>query len=342
MPKIDPAPLPNSTVVALAYDGLCLFEFGIVAEVFGLSRPEITRPDWYRFRIAAVDPLPLRAQGGMLSIATDGGLELLEEAGTILIPGWRGVHADVPEALCVAMRTAAARGARILSICSGLVVLAEAGLLAGRRATTHWRYIDQVSERFPWLSLDPNVLYVDEGQILTSAGSAAGLDLCLHLVRRDFGAEIANLVARRLVVAPHREGGQAQFIDRPVPTRAGSLFAALFETVQANIADDWPVDRLADAAGMSRRTFLRRFRDATGTTPAAWLLSLRLQRVKDLLETTLLSVEDLATRCGFGTAGTLRHHFRQQLGMTPQTYRQRFRAFPKVSVNVKIDAPPKP
>ena len=340
MPKTETAPLRNSTVVALAYDGLCLFEFGIVAEVFGLSRPEITRPDWYKFRIAAVDPLPLRAQGGMLSIATDGGLDLLEEAGTILIPGWRGVKGDVPEVLCEALRAAAARGTRILSICSGLVVLAEAGLLAGRRATTHWRYIDQVAERFPWLSLDPNVLYVDEGQILTSAGSAAGLDLCLHLVRRDFGAEIANLVARRLVVAPHREGGQAQFINQPVPPRAGSLFAALFETVQADIAEDWPVDRLADAAGMSRRTFLRRFRDATGTTPAEWLLNLRLQRVKDLLETTPLSVEDLATRCGFGAAGTLRHHFRQRLGMTPQTYRLRFRAFPKVSVNVKIDAPP--
>ncbi|WP_232302413.1 DJ-1/PfpI family protein [Elstera litoralis] len=240
MPKIETPALPNSTVVALAYEGLCLFEFGIVAEVFGLSRPEITRPDWYKFRIAAVDPLPLRAQGGMLSLGVDGGLELLEDAGTILIPGWRGVNGDVPEALCAALRAAAARGARILSICSGLVVLAEAGLLTGRRATTHWRYIDQVAERFPWLSLDPNVLYVDEGQILTSAGSAAGLDLCLHLVRRDFGAEIANLVARRLVVAPHREGGQAQFIHQPVPPRAGSLFAALFERVQAEIATIGP------------------------------------------------------------------------------------------------------
>ncbi|MFY8106941.1 MAG: transcriptional regulator FtrA [Elstera sp.] len=329
MPKNETPTLRNSTVVALAYDGLCLFEFGIVAEVFGLSRPEITRRDWYKFRIAAVDPLPLRAQGGMLSLATDGGLELLAEAGTILIPGWRGVSGDVPEALCAALRDAADRGARILSICSGLVVLAEAGLLAGRRATTHWRYIDQVATRFPWLTLDPNVLYVDEGQILTSAGSAAGLDLCLHLVRRDFGAEIANLVARRLVVAPHREGGQAQFIDRPVPQRAGTLFAALFGQVQAEIADDWPVDRLAATAGMSRRTFLRRFQDATGTTPADWLLSLRLQGVKDLLETSTLSVEEIATRCGFGAAGTLRHHFRQRLGMTPQTYRQRFRTIPE-------------
>ncbi len=328
MPKVETPALSNPSVVALAYDGLCLFEFGIVAEVFGLSRPEITRPDWYRFRIAAVDPLPLRAQGGMLRIVTDGGLELLAEAGTIVIPGWRGVNGDVPEALCRALRAAADRGARILSICSGLVVLAEAGLLAGRCATTHWRHIDQIAARFPWLSLDPNVLYVDEGQILTSAGSAAGLDLCLHLVRRDFGAEIANLVARRLVVAPHREGGQAQFIDRPVPQRAGSLFAALFARVQTEIAEAWPVDRLAATAGMSRRTFLRRFQDATGTTPADWLLSLRLQGVKDLLETSALSVEAIATRCGFGAAGTLRHHFRQRLGMTPQTYRQRFRTLP--------------
>ncbi len=324
MPKTDPAPLPNPRVVALAYDGLCLFEFGVVAEVFGLARPEISHPDWYRFQIAAVDPLPLRTQGGGLRIETDGGLELLDTAGTILVPGWRGVTGDVPDALCVALRAAVARGARVLSICSGLVVLAEAGLLAGRRATTHWRYLDAVQQRFPWLTLDPNVLYVDEGAILTSAGSAAGIDLCLHLVRRDFGAEIANLVARRLVVAPHRDGGQAQFIDRPVPLRAGTLFAALFERVQARLDADWSIDRLAGLAGMSRRTFLRRFHAATGQTPADWVLGLRLQTGRDLLETTDLAIEAVATHAGFGSAATLRHHFRQRLGMTPQTYRQRF------------------
>lgn len=324
MPKAETPPLANSTVVALAYDGLCLFEFGVVAEVFGLARPEITRPDWYRFQIAAVDPLPLRAQGGLMRIDTDGGLDLLETAGTILIPGWRGVNGTVPEALCVALRAAVARGARVLSICSGLVVLAEAGLLTGRRATTHWRYLDAVRQRFPWLSLDPNVLYVDEGAVLTSAGSAAGIDLCLHLVRRDFGAEIANRVARRLVVAPHRDGGQAQFIDRPMQDRAGTLFAALFERVQEDLTDDWPIDRLASLAGMSRRTFLRRFQAATGQTPADWLLGLRLRNVRDLLETSDLAIEQVAARAGFGSAATLRHHFRQKLGMTPQSYRQRF------------------
>lgn len=324
MPKTETPPLLNPRVVALAYDGLCLFEFGVVAEVFGLARPEIRRPDWYRFEVAAVDPLPLRAQGGLLRVETDGGLELLATAGTIVVPGWRGVNGTVPDALCAALRAAVGRGARVLSICSGLVVLAEAGLLTGRRATTHWRYLEAVQQRFPWLSLDPNVLYVDEGPILTSAGSAAGIDLCLHLVRRDFGAEIANLVARRLVVAPHRDGGQAQFIERPVPLKAGTLFAALFERVRAELDADWPIDRLAALAGMSRRTFLRRFHAATGQTPADWLLGLRLQTVRDLLETTDLAVEAVATHAGFGSAATLRHHFRQRLGMTPQTYRQRF------------------
>lgn len=328
MPKTEPPPLPNSSVVALAYDGLCLFEFGVVAEVFGLARPEITRPDWYSFKVAAVDPLPLRAQGGLLRIETDGGLELLETAGTILVPGWRSVTSDVPEALCAALRAAVARGARVLSICSGLVVLAEAGLLAGRRATTHWRYLDAVRQRFPWLTLDPNVLYVDEGPVLTSAGSAAGIDLCLHLVRRDFGADIANRVARRLVVAPHRDGGQAQFIDRPMPNRTGTLFAALFERVQEDLTGDWPIDRLAQLAGMSRRTFLRRFQAATGQTPADWLLGLRLKAGRDLLETSDLSVEDVAIRAGFGSAATLRHHFRHKLDMTPQAYRQRFTQAP--------------
>ena len=216
--------MPNRLVVALAYDGLCTFEFGIAIEVFGLPRPEMG-PDWYRFAVCAVDQGRMRAVGGFQLVA-DGGLELLEEAGTIIIPGWRSAHgAPVPPALIESLRRAHARGARLMSICSGVFVLAAAGLLSGRRATTHWRYVERLSAAYPDIKVEPDVLYVDEGSVLTSAGSAAGIDLCLHVVRHDFGAEVANRLARRLVVPPHREGGQAQFIERPMPpAREGIRF----------------------------------------------------------------------------------------------------------------------
>lgn len=206
---------PNRLVVALAYDGLCTFEFGVAVEVFGLARPEMGE-DWYRFAVAAVDDGEMRATGGVRFTA-DGGLELVEQAGTIIVPGWRGMDAPVPDALCAALQRAHAKGARLLSICSGVFVLAASGLLDGKRATTHWRYTEALKERYPAITVLPDVLYVDEGTVLTSAGSAAGIDLCLHLIRRDFGTKAANMVARRLVVPPHRDGGQAQFIDKAVP-----------------------------------------------------------------------------------------------------------------------------
>ena len=200
--RLSPA---DRFVVVLAYDGLCTFEFGVAVEVFGLPRPEMG-PDWYRFAVAGLDPGPMRAEGGVRLLA-DGGLDLLERAGTLVVPGWRGADEPVPEALSTALRAAAARGARILSICSGVFVLAAAGLLDGRRATTHWRHAEALAARHPGIRVTPDVLYVDEGPILTSAGSAAGIYLCLHLVRRDFGPAAANAVARRLVVPPHRDGG---------------------------------------------------------------------------------------------------------------------------------------
>ncbi len=200
--RLSPA---DRFVVVLAYDGLCTFEFGVAVEIFGLPRPEMG-PDWYRFAVAGLDPGPMRAEGGVRLLA-DGGLELLERAGTIVVPGWRGADEPVPGALATALRAAAARGARILSICSGVFVLAAAGLLDGRRATTHWRHAEALAARHPGIRVTPDVLYVDEGPILTSAGSAAGIYLCLHLVRRDFGPAAANAVARRLVVPPHRDGG---------------------------------------------------------------------------------------------------------------------------------------
>ena len=317
-------PGASHLVVALAYDGLCTFEFGVAVEVFGLARPELG-PDWYRFAVAGLDPGPLRAMGG-IRVVVDGGLDLLDDAGTIIIPGWRGAREPVPPALSEALTRAHRRGARLLSICSGAFVLAAAGLLNGRRATTHWRYAALLRDLYPDIQVAPDVLYVDEGNILTSAGSAAGIDLCLHLVRRDFGPDAANSVARRLVVQPHREGGQAQFIETPVPTaREGARLGPLLDFLRERLEDEHTLASMADRAGMSLRTFLRRFAALTGTTPAEWLLTERMARARALLESDGLPVEEVATRAGFGSAATLRHHFRQKLGLSPATYRTRFR-----------------
>ncbi len=316
--------MPNHLVVALAYDRLSTFEFGIAVEIFGLPRPEMG-PDWYRFAVCAIEPGPLRAIGGFQIIA-DGGLELLDEADTIVIPGWRGASREpVPPALIAALQRAHARGARLMSICSGVFALAATGLLSGKRATTHWHYAEQLAQVYPDIRVEPDVLYVDEGRVLTSAGSAAGIDLCLHVVRADFGPEIANRLARRLVVPPHREGGQAQFIERPVPpAREGLRFAPLFDRMRARLGEEQPVAELAAEAGMSVRTFLRRFKAATGLPPGEWLLTERLVRARELLETTGHSVESIADATGFGSAATLRHHFRVRLGTSPGTYRNRF------------------
>lgn len=314
---------PSPLVVALAYDGLCTFEFGVAVELFGLPRPELG-PGWYRFAVAALDPGPLRAMGGIRVVA-DGGLALLDDASIIVIPGWRGAREAVPAVLTEALRRADARGARILSICSGAFVLAAAGLLNGRRATTHWRYAATLADLYPDIRVEPGVLYVDEGNILTSAGSAAGIDLGLHLIRRDFGPEAANSVARRLVVPPHREGGQAQFIETPVPTaREGARLGPLLDHLRERLEEEHSLASMAERAGMSLRTFLRRFNALTGRTPGDWLLSERLARARALLESGE-AVEEVATRAGFGSAATLRHHFRRKLGISPASYRARFR-----------------
>ena len=319
-----PNPPANLGVVLVAYDGLCTFEFGCAVEVFGLARPEMG-PDWYRCAVAAVEPGPLRATGGVQVLA-DGGLDLVARAGTVVVPGWRGVAAPVPEALCAALRAARANGARILSLCSGAFVLAAAGLLDGRRATTHWRYAEALTARHPAVRFVPDVLYVDEGDVLTAAGSAAGLDLCLHLVRRDFGPEIANRVARRLVLPAHRQGGQAQYVERPVPREraAGSRLGPLLDRVRAGLDQDWPVARLAAEAALSPRALHRRFREATGQSPGVWLLGERVAQARSLLESTALPVAEIAAACGFGSAATLRHHFRARLGTSPGAYRAAF------------------
>ncbi|MCZ8258704.1 MAG: transcriptional regulator FtrA [Beijerinckiaceae bacterium] len=316
---------PSAPLVAvLAYDGLCAFEFAIAYEVFGLPRPEMG-PGWYRYRPCAVEPGPLRSASGLMVEAAEG-LDILSEADLIVIPGWRGISAPVPEPLLAALRAAHARGAVLASLCSGAFVLGAAGLLDARRATTHWRYFDAMAARFPAVRLEPDVLYVEEDRLFSAAGSAAGIDLCLHLVRRDFGAEIANRVARRLVVAPHREGGQAQFIERPVPKpREGARLSALMEWMQAHLDLDQKVPDLARRAGMSIRTFQRRFEETTGLPPGSWLLQIRIARAQELLEAPEdRSLDDIAGAAGFRTVAALRHHFRQRLGLSPGQYRTRF------------------
>jgi AraC family transcriptional activator FtrA len=280
--------------------------------------------DWYRFAVAGIEPGPLRAAGGV-RVETDCGHSLIGRAGTIIVPGWRGADQPVPPRLIAALRRAHARGARLLSFCSGVFVLAATGLLDGGQATTHWRYAERLARAYPRIKVVPGVLYVDAGTLLTAAGSAAGIDLSLHLIRRDWGTAAANSVARRLVVQPHRDGGQAQFIEAPVPqAREGGRLGALLERMRFEPAGETSLAELAQAAGMSRRTFLRRFKANTGTTPAAWLAAARVERARDLLASSSAPIEDIAAAAGFGSAATLRHHFRRRMQLSPGDYRRRF------------------
>ena len=320
MPTLEPP--PNRLVAALVYDQLCSFEFGCAAEIFGLPRPEFGE-NWYRFMTCAAEPGPLRALGG-ITIQTDAALDALPNSGTIIIPGWKAAGVPPSDELIQVLVQAHAAGARLLTICSGVFVLAAAGLLDGKRVTTHWRYAEKLQRLYPRLNVDPNVLYVDEGQILTSAGSAAGLDLCLHLVRRDFGAAIANQVARRLVLAPHRNGGQAQFIERPILRERHGRLADVIASIIARLHEPMSVESMAELAAMSPRTFMRRFHETTGKTPSEWLIDARVERARELLEHSDLSIEQIAARSGFGTAATLRHHFRRKLQLSPIGYRARF------------------
>lgn len=322
--NIMPNVLKGPHVVVLAYDGLCTFEFGIAYEVFGLTRPEMGE-GWYRYSVCGVEPGPLRAAGG-LTVSVDRGLDVLDEADLIIVPGWRAIDAPVPAALVEALRAANRRGARIVSLCSGVAVLAASGLLDGRRATTHWRYVAAIAARYPDIRFDADVLYMDEGSLLTAAGSAAGIDLCLHVVRGDFGTEAANSVARRLVLPPHREGGQAQFIHAPVPQeREGVRLGPLIEWMRQRLNEEQSISLLAAKAGMSQRTFQRRFESTTGHSVGEWLLMERLRHARQLLERPGgVSLDDIAEASGFGTLATMRHHFRKRLGTSPGAYRRTF------------------
>ncbi len=318
-----PNPAPG-LVAALTYDGLCTFEFGIAVEVFGLKRPEFDFP-WYQFAVVAAESRRVRATGGIV-VEADAGLDLLKQARTIIVPGWRDTHERPPEKLLAALRAAAQRGARCISICSGVFVLAAAGLLDGKRATTHWRHIPALKRQYPTILAEENILYADEGDVITSAGSAAGIDACLHLVRRDFGSKIANIVARRLVLPPHREGGQTQFIPAPVHEHAGQPVSAVMDWIRLRIAEPITIAQMADRAAMSERTFLRRFNETVGVTPMTWLQRERMFRAQEMLEASDASLGDIAYQCGYPSLETFRVSFKRIVGTSPAAYRSSFRS----------------
>lgn len=314
----------NRTVAALLYDGLGTFEFAIAAEIFGLSRPEFG-DDWYRFVSCSEGRRSVRANGHV-SIVPEADLDVLVTAGTIVIPGWPATGEQPSPAVAGAIRQAHANGARLVTICSGVFLLASLGLADGQLVTTHWKYADRLRALYPALMVDPDVLYVDNGNILTSAGSAAGIDLLLHIVRKDFGADRANQVARRLVMPPHRDGGQAQFIERPVPRQAGSRLAMLLDAVRARPGERWTIGQMAQEAAMSERTMIRRFKESLGSSPGEWLVETRVDAARQLLEASAATIEEVAGLAGFGSAATLRHHFRKRMGVSPAHYRARFSA----------------
>ena len=312
-------------MVTLVGPKLAMFELSVPCEVFGLDRSELVDP-WYRHRVAAAVPGPHVSPEGLV-LDTPYGLEEVAEADTIVIPA-RLFPDEPPIDVLEALRDADARGARLLSMCTGAFVLAAAGLLDGKRATTHWMWAAELARSYPKVEVDPKVLYVDTGNVMTSAGTAAGIDLMLHVVRLDHGAEVANAVARRMVVPPHRDGGQAQFVDLPMPEPNGDGhgdLAGLLGWMLEHVDEELTVEQLARRARISPRTFARRFRAVTGTTPHQWLLSQRVLLAQRLLETTDEPVELVAQRAGFGSAAGLRQHFTRVVSASPQAYRRAFR-----------------
>jgi transcriptional regulator GlxA family with amidase domain len=309
-------------VAALILDRTAVFELAVPCEVFGIDRSDIASP-WYQFKVCSGADGPVRTQGGF-SINAEHGLEGLAGADLVVIPA--GPSGAYPLEALDAVREAHRKGARVMSLCTGAFLLAEAGLLNGRRATTHWRHASELAARYPEIEVDPRVLYVDEGDVLTSAGTAAGIDLCLHVVRQDYGAEVANAVARRMVVPPHRDGGQAQYVEMPVgDTDCGDALSRALEWMLEHLDQTTSIEELARLATMSPRTFARRFRAVTGTTPHQWLVAQRVLMAQRLLETTDDSIERVADAAGLGTAANLRLHFQRVVGTSPLAYRRTFR-----------------
>jgi AraC family transcriptional regulator, transcriptional activator FtrA len=310
-------------VAVLVLDQIAAFELGTVCEVFGTDRSVDGFPT-YDFSLCSVDGRAVRTSSGF-EIVPHADLKPFADADLVAVPA-HPINAIIcPEAIDV-LRAAHARGAIIVSVCSGAFVLGEAGLLDGRRCTTHWKYADELQRRFPAALVDPDVLYVDEGAILTSAGTAAGVDLLLHLVRREQGAELATKLARRMVVPPHRDGGQSQYVDVPLPEEPDApTLTPLLQWLSSHLDEQHSIDDLAARVYMAPRTFARRFKAETGTTPHDWVTGQRILLARRILEGTDLTVEAVAARSGFGDAATMRHHFARRLGVTPQSYRTTFR-----------------
>jgi transcriptional regulator GlxA family with amidase domain len=311
-----------NTVAVVLIDDFATFEFGVLCEVFGIDRTDDGVPP-IEFRVCAERPgQPLTTSVGV-RVVPDLGLDALVGADLVALPAYT-IRDEYPAEVLAAVRAAAARGSTLLTVCSGAFLLGAAGLLDGRRCTTHWRHADEFAKRFPAAQLDPDVLFVDDGDIVTSAGTAAGIDACLHLVRRELGTGPANAIARRMVVPPQREGGQRQFVDLPIPECTGDSLQPVLAWMVEHLGDDHTVADLARQASLAERTFARRFVAETGTTPHRWLTMQRVLHARRLLEETQLGIDDIAQAAGFGTGALLRHHFHRVVGVAPHDYRRTF------------------
>ncbi len=315
--------MPYDVAVA-AYPGISTFGLGVTAEIFGIQREVASLPR-FRYQVAGLQRGEMRTDTG-LRFRPDAGLRAIAEADLAIVVCWNDPARPAPPALLRALRTAVARGGRVMSHCSGAFVLAQAGLLDGRRATTHWMHAAELAARYPAVTVEPDMLYIDQGPVLTSAGTAAGIDACLHLIRSQFGARAANEVARRMVVPPHRDGGQTQYQrhSEPVPQPGGGGLAEAMSWAITHLDEPLTVGELARQASMSPRSFARRFRATAGTTPHAWLTSQRLLRAQGLLEDGQLAIDEVARSCGL-SAPALRHHFARAFGNSPSGYQRAFR-----------------
>lgn len=314
-----------SKVAVVLTGRVAMFEFGVLCEVFGLDRTADGLPG-FDFKVCSAEPgVPVRATSPGAQVVPEFGLDEVAKADLVAIPAFYSGDLREPDARAIAaVRAAADAGAIVLTVCSGAFLAGAAGLLDGRKCTTHWRYVDQLAEQFPLATVDPDVLFVDAGNVITSAGTAAGIDAALHLVRRELGSTVANAIARRMVVPPQRDGGQRQFIERPVAACTSDSLIPILEWMNENLELPHTIEDLAARATMSTRTFARRFAAETGTTPVKWLTNQRVLHAKHLLEATDLGLEQIAGRSGFGSGALLRHHFQRLVGIAPTEYRRRF------------------
>lgn len=314
-----------NTIAVIAFNGISPFHLSVPCAVFGEDRTGACVPK-FEILVCSAEKNKLQTSAGF-TIQTHYGLKDLPKAAIIIVPSWRNPSELPPKTLLDALRRAHLRGAQIVGLCLGSFVLAAAGLLDNRKATTHWFWTDELARRYPLISVDPNVLYVDDGNIITSAGTAAAIDCCLHMLRQRYGAKAANQVARRMVVSPHRQGGQAQYIQQPVRDISTiDHFAKVLDWTRKNLDKTHSLDSLAERALMTRRTFTRRFRQVMGVTVGQWLLGQRLSLAQQLLETSDGTIDLIAEKAGFGSPATLRQHFSHAFKISPSNYRREFRA----------------